>query len=93
MSDSGCAISFWDTVKLLLAAARKRAEGRRKRQQELLQIRSPENATDWGSLGFAFTVLFAAMVNVLAAAAVGIVVALHLNPGQRPTASKGFSCL
>jgi hypothetical protein len=65
---------FWRTVWLLLGAARTRAAGRRIRQQELLQSRSGKNATDWGGIGFAFAVLFMALISVGAAWVVSIAV-------------------
>ena len=59
--------SFWRTVRLLLGAARKRAAGRQKRQQELLQQRSGRDSTNWGGLGFTLTVLLMAALNIGAA--------------------------
>ena len=58
---------FWRTVRILLSAARKRAAGRQKRQQELLQARTRKKSTDWGRLGFAMSVLFMVILNALAA--------------------------
>lgn len=58
---------FWRTVRLLLGATRKRAAGRRTRQQELLQTRTRKKSTDWGALGFAATVFVMLILNVLAA--------------------------
>src|ERR1700730_18357117 len=55
---------FWQTVRLLLGATRKRSRGRRTRQQQLLHQRSGSN---WGGLGFALSVLVMAILNVLAA--------------------------
>ena len=66
--------SSWRTVRLLLGAARKRAAGRRKRQQELLRQRA-QNSTDWSGLGFALTVLLMAALNIGAAFVVRIAVA------------------
>jgi membrane protease YdiL (CAAX protease family) len=60
-------ITFWETVRLLLGATRKRSAGRQRRQQELLNQRSGKYSTDWGGLGFAFALLFMAVLNVLAA--------------------------
>jgi len=71
--------SFWRTVHLLLGAARKRAAGRRRRQQELLQNRAGKSSTDWGGLGFALTVLFMIVLNVLAA----FVVTTAVDSGER----------
>ena len=59
--------SFWSTVRLLLRAARKRADGRRKRQRELLNNRAGKNATDWNRLGVGFTMLLMILLNVAAA--------------------------
>jgi membrane protease YdiL (CAAX protease family) len=67
--------SFWSTVRLLLGAARKRAAGRRKRQQELLNQRAGKNATDWSGLSFVFTVLLMVALNVGAAFVVRAAVA------------------
>src|SRR5258708_29445376 len=60
---------FWTTVRLLLGATRKRAAGRRKRQQELLQNRG-KNAIDWGGLGLFLTVILMVVLNIGAAFAV-----------------------
>jgi len=46
--------AFWQTVRLLLAATRMRASGRRNRQQHLLNQKSDGKGTDWGGLGFFF---------------------------------------
>jgi membrane protease YdiL (CAAX protease family) len=73
------ALGFWRTVRLLLGAARKRAAGRRSRQRELLQSRAGKNSTDWGSLGFALTVLVMIVLNVLAA----FVVTAAVDSGER----------
>ena len=56
--------SFWQTVRLLLGAARKRSEGRRKRQKQLLNQRS---GTDWGALGTVLSVVFMIVLNALGA--------------------------
>jgi membrane protease YdiL (CAAX protease family) len=71
--------SFWTTVRLLLAVAQNRASGRRKRQQELLQSRAGRNATNWSGVGFAFTILLMAGLNIMAAFAVSMAV----ESGQR----------
>jgi membrane protease YdiL (CAAX protease family) len=70
---------FWRTVQLLLGATRKRAAGRRTRQQELLQNRAGKSSTDWGSLGFALSVFFMAILNVMAA----FVVTTTVGSGER----------
>ncbi len=57
---------YWRTVWLLLAATRKRATGRRHRQQELLQSRK-KSSTNWSALGFAGAVFLMALVNGAAA--------------------------
>ncbi len=72
-------LSFWWTVRLLLGAARKRAVGRRKRQQELLNARAKKNATNWGGAGFALTVLFMAILNGFAA----FVLQIAVQSGER----------
>jgi membrane protease YdiL (CAAX protease family) len=71
--------SFWSTLWLLLGAARKRAAGRRKRQQELLSNRAGKNATNWGRVGFFFTIVIMLVLNGLAA----FVVTLVVDSGQR----------
>lgn len=58
---------FWETVGLLLAAARQRAHGRRKRQGELLRHRSGRVTTDWDALGLVFTALAMIFVHGIAA--------------------------
>lgn len=71
--------SFWRTVRLLLEASRKRAAGRRKRQQELLQNRAGRKATNWSGLSFAFAIVFMALLNAFAA----IVVSTAVASGER----------
>ncbi len=71
--------SFWRTVRLLLGATRKRAAGRRKRQQELLRQRAPKNSTDWSGLSFAAAVFFMAVLNSGAA----FVVRIAVDSGER----------
>lgn len=66
--------TFWQTVGLLLAASRKRAEGRRTRARQLLQNRSDGKGTDWGGLGFVFFVVFMIVINGMGAALVNMVV-------------------
>lgn len=75
---------FWSTVRLLLRSTRIRAAGRRKRQQELFRQRSHKNSSDWGGLGFVMTVLFMAILNVLAA----FVVRAAVASGQRIEAER-----
>jgi membrane protease YdiL (CAAX protease family) len=58
---------FWRTVRILLAASRKRSKGRQERQQQLLSQRSQGRATDWSGLGSAFAVLLMLMINGTAA--------------------------
>jgi hypothetical protein len=58
---------FGRTVGLLLGVARKRAVGRQKRQQELMQRRVKKNAFNWGSLGFVLAIFLMAFLNALAA--------------------------
>jgi len=67
--------SFWSTVWLLLGITRKRAVGRRKRQQELLSSRSGRSSTNWSGIGFAFAALVMAALNIAAAFVVSIAVA------------------
>ena len=65
---------FWRTVRLLLAATRKRAAGRRKRQAELLGHRAGKDATDWGALGSAISAAVMIALNLAAAYAVTVAV-------------------
>lgn len=62
----GKPITFWETLRLLLGATRKRSAGRQRRQQELLNQRTG-NSTDWGVLGVLFAFFFMAVINVIAA--------------------------
>ena len=59
--------TFWSALWVLLGAARKRATGRQRRQQELLNQRSGGNGTDWGAIGTVLTAVFMIVVNVVAA--------------------------
>src|SRR5215472_3910496 len=77
--------SFWKTVRLLLRAARKRASGRRERQQELLETRNRKSSINWGPLGFAMAVLVMILLNVFAAIAVRMAVTAGQNiEAERP---------
>jgi len=69
MSD-GAAIGFWKTVGLLLGASRRRSDGRRHRQQQLLNNRSGRDATDWGGLAVVVGLLFMAFLHGAAAFAI-----------------------
>jgi membrane protease YdiL (CAAX protease family) len=77
--DLGGAPGFWRTVWLLLGATRKRADGRRRRQQDLLQNRTGKISTDWRGIGFAFAILFMAILNVCAA----FLVSVAVDSGER----------
>jgi membrane protease YdiL (CAAX protease family) len=70
---------FWPTVRLLLAATRQRATGRRTRQQQLLSQRSSGKSTDWSGFGYAMAVLFMAGLNIGAA----FVVSAAVDSGER----------
>lgn len=73
-------LGLWGTVFLLLSAARKRAAGRQKRQQELLRHRTGKKSTiNWGNLGFVFAVLFMGLLNLGAA----FVVYTAVTSGER----------
>lgn len=61
------ALGFWKTVGLLLKASRRRSEGRRQRQQELLNNRG---ATNWQSLATLLAILIMAFLHGAAAFAV-----------------------
>jgi membrane protease YdiL (CAAX protease family) len=71
--------SFWQTVRLLLAATRRRSVGRRTRQQELLQSRAGKHSTNWAGLGAVLLGLFMVLLNVGAA----YVVRIAVESGQR----------
>jgi len=58
--------SFWSTVWLLLRSARRRFQGRKGRQQQLLNQRTGKSAVDWGWLGTALGVLFMIVIQGLA---------------------------
>ena len=64
--------TFAGTVRLLLGVARKRAVGRRLRQQELFRGRAREGSTDWSGLGFALAALVMIIINIAAAFAVSV---------------------
>jgi hypothetical protein len=70
---------FWETVRLLLSVARKRAVGRRKRQNQLLSNRGARGSAGWGVLGFAAFVVFGAVINLFA----GILVIEAVRSGDR----------
>jgi membrane protease YdiL (CAAX protease family) len=76
--------SFGRTVRLLLGAARKRAAGRTLRQRELFRERASRGSTDWSGFGFAVTVLFMAILNIVAAFAVSMTV----DAGERLEAQR-----
>ena len=76
--------TFGRTVRLLLGAARKRAAGRRIRQQELFHQRAPRNSTDWSGIGFVLTALFMMILNGGAAFAVRMMV----DAGERLEAKR-----
>jgi membrane protease YdiL (CAAX protease family) len=63
----GAAPGFRRTVRLLLGAARRRADGRRRRQRELLGRRAARPGSMRSDLGFLLTVLVMAGLNVMAA--------------------------
>jgi len=59
--------SFWQTVRILLRTSRKRATGRQRRQQELMNNRARKSTFDWSILGVVLSILFFALVNGTAA--------------------------
>ena len=71
--------NFWQTVGLLLSVSRRRAAGRRHRQQQLLQFRTGSSANTLGALATLMTWLAMAFVNGSAA----YVVHLTASHGQR----------
>lgn len=83
---NGAAIGFWETVRLLLAASRRRSAGRRERQRELLGNRSGGTAIDWGGLATVFS--FGLMAFLHGAAAFAIIAAVDAGQ-QRETERQG----
>jgi membrane protease YdiL (CAAX protease family) len=77
-------LSFWQTLRLLLAASRKRAEGRRRRQQEPLHQRSGQHATDWAGLANGFAILVMIGLNLAAV----FVLTTAVRSGQRLDAER-----
>jgi len=55
------------TVYLLLSTTRKRANGRQKRQQELLRQRAGKKSLNWGKLGFVLSIFMMVLLNIGAA--------------------------
>ena len=66
--------SFWQTVSILLRTSRKRAMGRQRRQQELMNNRAKKSTTDWSVLGVFLSVIMMAAINIMAAFAVNLAV-------------------
>ena len=66
MTPQASATSFWTVLRLLLAAAYRRAIGRRRRQRELFRQRAAKK-TNFGQLGFLLGAVLLAMVHVAAA--------------------------
>lgn len=64
----------WGTVRLLLASAHRRTEGRRKRQQELLSQRSDGKGFDWSSFGNMLVFLAGLVIQGCAVASIWIAV-------------------
>ncbi len=58
---------FWKTLLLLLAVARKRAVGRRRRQRQLLALRAGRSGIDWSRMGILVPIVLTAALNVAAA--------------------------
>jgi membrane protease YdiL (CAAX protease family) len=80
MSTPQTAVGFWQTVRVLLGAARRRANGRRNRQRELLAQRTGRPSTmNWGFVGTAFSVLFMAVIHVGA----GFVLLITVDAAQQ----------
>jgi membrane protease YdiL (CAAX protease family) len=72
---AGASPGFFRIVWILLGIARRRAAGRLRRQQQLLNQRAGKRAMNWGVLGFAVAILFMAMINALGASFVDFAVA------------------
>ncbi len=75
---------FWRTVRLLLGTARRRAEGRRRRQRELLGRRTGRQGAGWGGLGGVMPVLVAVALSLAAA----VVVERAVAAGERVEAER-----
>jgi membrane protease YdiL (CAAX protease family) len=71
---AGARPGFFRTVWILLGISRRRAAGRMRRQQQLLNQRAGRRAMNWGVLGFAVAILLMAMINGLGAAFVDFAV-------------------
>jgi hypothetical protein len=65
---------FLRTVGLLLRAARKRAAGRRLRQDQLFHQRAPKRFSNWSGFGHAFVALVMTLLSIGAAWTVNITV-------------------
>lgn len=70
---------FWSVVGLLLRAARKRALGRQKRQQELFRHRARKSSVDWSRFGLVLGFFFMALIHLAA----GYVVYSAVASGKR----------
>jgi membrane protease YdiL (CAAX protease family) len=57
-------VGFWMTVRLLLSASRKRADGRQNRQSDLLRNRTGTNSVNWGGLAVALTAVLMIGLNI-----------------------------
>lgn len=62
--------TFFQTVRILLRAARTRSEGRKQRQRKLLHQRSGSETDSLAALGYFFTILFMCAIHVFAAIAI-----------------------
>jgi len=76
--------SFWRAVGMLLGAARKRAAGRQKRQQELLHHRARKSVFSWSWLGLVMAIVLTAAINGGAA----FVVHFAVQAGERVDAEQ-----
>lgn len=67
---AGASVGFWRTAWLLLKTARRRSQGRQRRQRALLNNRSGDGATNWGGIGTLFAIAVMAVLHGLGADAV-----------------------
>ncbi len=74
MSSSHSSPGFFKTVLVLLRASRKRAVGRRRRQNQLLRHRASKNAIDWGRFGLFLFSVGIAILHIVAAVSLNMAV-------------------
>src|SRR5580692_6544338 len=85
MSEPATPPGYWKTVWLMLRMARRRSEGRRLRQRQLLQNRSQARPSPLGFIG----VFFAALLGLLIHGSAAFLVYLAVHTCQRYDAERG----